>query len=87
MSYSELVTIFQLISIKQVQFLTTIKTDKIHTAYGELKTRRTTCIEWIAIEEVGDKKLGFDHKYILLDERWENLCGLTETNTVVCNSL
>ena len=59
--------------------MTTIKTDKIHTAYGELKTRRTTCIEWIAIEEIRDRKLGFDHRYILLDERWKKSGGPTET--------
>jgi len=35
-----------------------------------------TEIEWINIEEVGDKKLGFDHKHILLDyKRWKQFGG------------
>jgi ADP-ribose pyrophosphatase YjhB (NUDIX family) len=33
-------------------------------------------IEWINIEEVGDKKLGFDHRHILLDyKRWKQFGG------------
>jgi len=33
-------------------------------------------IEWINIEEVGDKELGFDHKHILSDyKRWKQFGG------------
>ena len=33
-------------------------------------------IKWIDIEEVGDKKLGFDHRRILLDyKRWKQFGG------------
>jgi len=33
-------------------------------------------IEWINIEAIGDKKLGFDHRHILLDyKRWKQFGG------------
>ena len=33
-------------------------------------------IEWINIEEIGNKKLGFDHKHIVLDyKRWKKFGG------------
>ncbi len=35
-----------------------------------------TEIEWINIEAIGDKKLGFDHRHILLDyKRWKQFGG------------